>query len=171
MFGVRAEKFLLLTRRLLKTGEGMHMVSEKGRFRILVALVLISGFSQGMLLPLIAVILEQKGISSSVNGLHATGLYIGVLLASPFMEKPLRTYGYKPIILTGGAFVFLSLFFFTLWESLWFWFMLRMLIGIGDHVLHFGTQTWITTTSEKHNREDGWPCMVCHSASVLLWGH
>lgn len=63
------------------------MVSEKGRFRILVALVLISGFSQGMLLPLIAVILEQKGISSSVNGLHATGLYIGVLLASPFMEK------------------------------------------------------------------------------------
>ncbi|TCT19642.1 putative MFS family arabinose efflux permease [Melghiribacillus thermohalophilus] len=128
------------------------MVSEKGRFRILVALVLISGFSQGMLLPLIAVILEQKGISSSVNGLHATGLYIGVLLASPFMEKPLRTYGYKPIILTGGAFVFLSLFFFTLWESLWFWFMLRMLIGIGDHVLHFGTQTWITTTSEKHNR-------------------
>ncbi|MBO8157098.1 MAG: MFS transporter [Bacillaceae bacterium] len=128
------------------------MVSEKGRFRILIALVLISGFSQGMLLPLIAVILENSGISSSINGLHATGLYIGVLLASPFMEKPLHRFGYKPVILAGGALVILSLYFFTIWEALWFWFVLRLMIGIGDHILHFGTQTWITTTSEDHNR-------------------
>ena len=66
------------------------MVSVQTRFWILIALVGISGFSQGMLLPLLAIILEQNGVPSSVNGLHATGLYIGIILASPFMEKPLR---------------------------------------------------------------------------------
>lgn len=128
------------------------LVSARGRFRILVMLVFVSGFSQGMLLPLIAIILEQNGVSSSINGIHATSLYIGVLIASPFMEKPLRKIGYKPLILTGGALVFISLFFFTMWEALWFWFILRMMIGIGDHILHFGTQTWITATSEPKKR-------------------
>lgn len=122
------------------------------RFWILVGIVAISGFSQGMLLPLIAVIFEQDGISSSINGLHATGIYIGVLLISPFMEKPLRKFGYKPIILTGGFLVVFSLALFPLWKSFWFWFLLRLVIGIGDNMLHFGTQTWITSFSTIDKR-------------------
>ncbi|MYL34860.1 MFS transporter [Pontibacillus yanchengensis] len=128
------------------------MLRKHFRFTVLILLVTISGFTQGMLLPLIAVILEQSGISSSINGLHATGLYIGVLIASPFMEKPIRNIGYKPMIMLGGALVFISLLFFPFWESLWFWFMLRVTIGIGDHMLHFGTQTWITSTSPENKR-------------------
>ncbi|MGP4060800.1 MFS transporter [Halobacillus sp. H74] len=128
------------------------MVSTKTRFWILIGLVTISGFSQGMLLPLIAVILEQNGVSSSINGLHATGLYIGILLSSPFMEKPLQRIGYKPVIMIGGALVFISLALFPFWQALWFWFILRVTIGIGDQILHFGTQTWITATAEKSSR-------------------
>jgi MFS family permease len=30
-----------------------------------------------------------------------------------------------------------------------FWFVLRLFIGIGDHLLHFSTQTWITSFSSK----------------------
>lgn len=52
----------------------------------------------------------------------------------------------------GGALVFLSLALFPFWQALWFWFMLRVAIGIGDQVLHFGTQTWITATSAKESR-------------------
>lgn len=128
------------------------MVSSKVRFRILISFVTISGFSQGMLLPLLAIVLEQNGVSSSVNGLHATGLYLGVLLASPFMEKPLQKLGYKPIILIGGLLVVLSLAFFPIWQALWFWFILRLLVGIGDHMLHFATQTWITSTAAPERR-------------------
>lgn len=90
--------------------------------------------------------------SSALNGLHATALYIGILIVSPFLEPPLRKFGYKPVILLGGAVVFIALFSFTLWESMWFWFALRLLIGIGDNILHFGTQTWITTTTPDHKR-------------------
>lgn len=119
------------------------------RFWILVSIVAISGFSQGMLLPLIAIIFEQDGVSSSMNGLHATGLYIGILVASPLMEAPLRRFGYKPVILVGIFLVAISLAFFPVWKSYWFWFILRLAIGIGDHMLHFATQTWITSFSAK----------------------
>jgi MFS family permease len=122
------------------------------RFWILVTIVAISGFSQGMLLPLIAVIFEKGGVSSSLNGLNATALYIGILLVSPFMEAPLRKYGYKPTIILGGGLVVLALALFPLWKSFWFWFFLRAIIGIGDHALHFATQTWITSSSPTEKR-------------------
>lgn len=122
---------------------------HRKRFWILVIIVSISGFSQGMLLPLISVIFERDGVSSALNGLNATGLYIGTLLVSPFMEAPLRRFGFKPIIIFGGILVFLSLFLFPLWKSIVFWFVLRLLIGIGDHALHFSTQTWITSFSPQ----------------------
>jgi MFS family permease len=122
------------------------------RFWILVSIVAISGFSQGMLLPLIAVIFETNGVSSSLNGLNATALYIGILIASPFMEQPLRKYGYKPVIIYGGLLVIISLALFPLWKTFWFWFILRLLIGIGDHSLHFATQTWITSFSPENKR-------------------
>jgi MFS family permease len=123
---------------------------EQRRFRILVLIVAISGFSQGMLLPLISVIFEKDGVSSALNGLNATGLYIGTLLVSPFMEAPLRRFGFKPIIVAGGMLVFISLLIFPLWKSMVFWFILRLIIGIGDHALHFSTQTWVTSFSPKH---------------------
>jgi MFS family permease len=128
------------------------MNKQRIQFGILVSIVGISGFSQGMLLPLIAVIFENSGVSPNLNGLNATALYIGILLVSPFMEEPLRKFGYKPIIILGGILVAVSLGLFPLWKSFWFWFALRLMIGIGDHALHFGTQTWITTTSSEKNR-------------------
>ncbi|RHW34755.1 MFS transporter [Lysinibacillus yapensis] len=124
---------------------------EQRRFWILVAIVSISGFSQGMLLPLISVIFESDGVSSTLNGLNATGLYIGTLLISPFIEKPLRKFGYKPIIIVGGAIVFIALFLFPFWHNVMFWFILRMMIGIGDHCLHYSTQTWLTSTAPAGN--------------------
>ncbi|HWL24408.1 MAG TPA: MFS transporter [Ureibacillus sp.] len=123
--------------------------NEQRRFWTLVIIVSISGFSQGMILPLISIIFETDGVSSTINGLNATGLYIGTLLISPFVEQPLRKFGYKPIIITGGAIVFLSLLMFPLWKHVMFWFILRLLIGIGDHCLHFATQTWLTSSAPE----------------------
>lgn len=130
----------------------MANTGERFRLGVLVSVVAISGVSQGMLLPLIALLFEQEGMPASLNGLNATGLYIGILLISPFMEKPLRQFGYKPVIIGGGLLVIAALFAFPLWKSFWFWFILRLLIGIGDHALHFGTQTWITTFSSPERR-------------------
>ncbi|GKV65883.1 MULTISPECIES: MFS transporter [unclassified Sporosarcina] len=121
-------------------------------FALLNATVAISGLSQGMLLPLIAIIFERDGVPSSINGIHAAGIYIGMLAATPFLEAPLRKIGFKPFILIGGMTVIVTLLLFTVWKSVWFWFILRLLIGIGNNILHFGTQTWITFLSSDRNR-------------------
>lgn len=122
---------------------------EQRKFWVLVLIVSISGFSQGLLLPLISIIFERDGVSSVLNGFTATGIYIGTLLISPFVEAPLRRWGYKPIIIVGGIVVIVSLLLFPLWKSVMFWFVLRLFIGIGDHMLHFSTQTWITSTAKR----------------------
>lgn len=132
----------------------MKNSSFKKLFIILSIIVAVSGFSQGMLLPLISVIFERNGISSSMNGLHATSLYIGVFLSSFFIEGLVRKSGFKYMILIGGAIVSLSLLLFPTLKTLSIWFILRLLIGIGDNMLHFSTQTWLThiTPKEKLGR-------------------
>ncbi|WP_062238582.1 MFS transporter [Fictibacillus sp. FJAT-27399] len=127
-------------------------VLTKSKFSVLVSIVFISGFSQGMLLPLIAILLEESGTSSTLNGLNATALYIGIVFASPFIEKPVRMFGYKKIIITGLILVTVSLFLFPWWKAFWFWFALRMIIGVGDHMLHFSTQVWVTSNSPADKR-------------------
>ncbi|MGH1049502.1 MFS transporter [Bacillus cytotoxicus] len=125
-------------------------MSMRFTFWIMVGIVAISGLSQGMLLPAIAMIFEQEGIRSSFNGLHATALYIGILFISPWLEKPMQRFGMKPVIVIGGFLVIISLFFFTQIFSFWAWFILRFFVGVGDHMLHVGTQTWITTTADRN---------------------
>lgn len=127
---------------------------EIKRLSILIFIVFISGVSQGMLMPLISIILEQSGITSTANGLHATGIYLGILISSPFMEAPLRKFGYQRILQIGGIMTIGSLLLFPVWKSVLFWFVLRLIVGVGDHMLHFATQTWITdsTPSAKRGR-------------------
>ncbi len=122
------------------------------RFWILMEITVIAGFSQGMLLPVTAILFEQAGVSSSINGFHATGVYIGILIATPFMEGLLRKFGYRNILIQGSFFIVLPLVFFPLWKSLIFWFILRLFIGVGISMLQFGAQTWITAISPPNQR-------------------
>lgn len=128
----------------------MKFESFRARFIVLSLIVCISGFSQGMLLPLISFIFENREIHATINGLHASGLYIGVLVSALFIEAPLRKYGFRPMIVTGGIIVGICLLLFPILDSIWIWFLLRLLVGIGDNVLHFSTQTWLTQSTPQH---------------------
>jgi MFS family permease len=121
---------------------------------ILVSAVYVSGAAQGLLLPLLSILLEDDGTSSALNGINATGLYIGVLLASPFIERPMQKYGYRPILLFGLAIVGVTLFLFPLYHNFFYWFILRIIVGVGDNMLNFSAQVWITVKSppEKKGR-------------------
>jgi MFS family permease len=122
------------------------------RYYTLTLAVIISGVSQGMLLSLLAVILEKQGVPSSWNSFNAISLYVGVLLASPFLEFPLRRLGYRPMMIVAILMVTLGTFLFPVWDHLWFWMLLRFIVGIGDSMIHFATQTWIMSTSQSQDR-------------------
>ncbi|MFD2618478.1 MFS transporter [Terrilactibacillus laevilacticus] len=122
------------------------------RFILLIGSVFISGMSQGMLMTTLSILLEKQGLSSALNGFNAMSLYIGVLIAAPLIEKPTNKYGYKPMLLLGLLLTLVPIFLFPIWSYFWFWFALRLIIGLGDNMLHFAAQVWITVSSPKEKK-------------------
>ncbi|WP_044640680.1 MFS transporter [Risungbinella massiliensis] len=117
------------------------------RFKILLLIVVITGLSQGLLIPLLTTVLEQQGTSSSMNGLSAASLYVGIFLMSFFCPWVVKKLGYRTSILIGLGIVSGAIFLFPLYVNIWAWSLLRFAVGIGDSLLHYATQLWITTTA------------------------
>ncbi|MDU4696890.1 MAG: MFS transporter [Paenibacillus sp.] len=119
---------------------------------ILIAVIIIAGLSQGLLLPVLSIFMEERGISSSVNGLHAAALYVGSFAMSLVAEKLLSRTGFKRLLLGGVVLVMLALPVFPLVSDLKLWFILRLLVGIGDSAIHFTSQLWIILVSPPEKR-------------------
>ncbi|MED1791921.1 MFS transporter [Brevibacillus nitrificans] len=128
------------------------MSASRYTFWVLILVVAIAGLSQGLSIPLLAVLLEQQGISSLVNGLNAAALYIGMVLISPFMEIPLRKLGYRTTIICGLVLVTIATALIPLFSHLAVWFVLRLLMGVGDSALHYSSQMWVTKISSPETR-------------------
>lgn len=119
---------------------------------ILIAVVVAAGLSQGLLLPVLAIFLERMGISSSMNGLNAAALYVGSFAMTLVAERLLGWVGFKRLIVSGLVLVMLSLVAFPLIPSVAVWFVLRVLVGIGDSALHYAAQLWVLMMSTVKNR-------------------
>ncbi|WP_106767739.1 MFS transporter [Paenibacillus faecalis] len=128
--------------------------ARQGRIHyfILIAVIIAAGLSQGMLLPVLAIFLEEMGVSSSVNGLNAAALYAGSFAMTLVAERVLGWAGFKKLIVAGLVLVMLSLVAFPLFPSVALWFVLRVLVGIGDSALHYAAQLWVLMMSTPENR-------------------
>ncbi|WP_240644359.1 MFS transporter [Paenibacillus paeoniae] len=127
-------------------------LSSPYRLLVLLLVVVVAGMSQGMLLPLLSIMLEDAGVSSDLNGINSAAMYIGIFCTMFFIEKPVLRFGYKKVILTGIALVTMSTLLFPLTHSLTAWFVLRLLVGVGDSALHYASQLWIVSTAPSDRR-------------------
>ncbi|WP_166242947.1 MFS transporter [Paenibacillus turpanensis] len=121
-------------------------------FITLILVVIVAGASQGLLLPLLSIWLEQRGVSPQMNALNSAALYLGVFGTMFFIERPVRRYGFQPVILVGIVLVIAATLSFSFTHTLWIWFLLRLLVGIGDSALHYATQLWIVSNSPPERR-------------------
>ncbi|NMM55201.1 MFS transporter [Paenibacillus aquistagni] len=126
--------------------------SPAWQFVILITVVMFTGLSQGLLLPLLTIFLERMGVPSDLNGLNATALYFGTFVMMFFVERILRKLGYKRMLLGGMLVVTFALMLFPLFPSIGFWFVLRIVVGVGDSALHYATQLWAVTISPADRR-------------------
>lgn len=67
-------------------------------------------------------------------------------------ERLLGWVGFKRLIVSGLVLVMLSLVAFPLIPSVAVWFVLRVLVGIGDSALHYAAQLWVLMMSTVKNR-------------------
>ncbi|MDQ6421740.1 MFS transporter [Paenibacillus sp. LHD-117] len=126
--------------------------SSHYRLMALLLVVVIAGMSQGLLLPLLSIMLEHSGVSSDLNGINSAAMYIGIFLTMFIIEKPVVRFGYKKVIVTGILLVTISTLLFPVTQTLTAWFILRLLVGVGDSSLHFATQLWIVSSSPADKR-------------------
>jgi MFS family permease len=132
--------------------EAVNPRQGRTHYFILIAVVVAAGLSQGLLLPVLAIFLERMGISSSMNGLNAAALYVGSFAMTLVAERLLGWVGFKKLIISGLVLVMLSLVAFPLVPSVAVWFVLRVLVGIGDSALHYAAQLWVLMMSTVKNR-------------------
>lgn len=121
------------------------------RFSILLLIVFISGLIQGALIPLLSTLIERDGTPAWLNGLNATMLYLGVIVSAPLLERFVRKYGFRPTIVLGIILTAFATLALPLWPSLLIWAMMRFIIGFGDSALHYGSQVWVTSASDKRS--------------------
>ncbi|MFD0959621.1 MFS transporter [Paenibacillus chungangensis] len=134
------------------TSQASTSASFRQHFILLVLVIIVAGMSQGLLLPLLSILLEQAGVPPEQNGLNSAAMYIGIFGTMLFIEKPVRRFGYKPVILAGIALITMACLLFPATNSLSMWFLLRLLVGVGDSALHYSTQLWIVSSSPADRR-------------------
>lgn len=135
-------------------------------YLILITVIVAAGVSQGLLLPVLSIFLEQQGVSPGVNGLNAAALYVGSFAMTLVAERLLGALGFKKLIVGGLIFVMLPLLFFPYFPGLKIWFVLRLIVGIGDSALHYAAQLWVLLVTAPEKRGGTYRYMVC----LMDWG-
>jgi len=120
-------------------------------FAIMVSIGIV-GMLQGLIIPLLALLLERRGVDALVNGISTTAVFLGVILASPFIERVVRRYGAKRTILYSNAFCILMTVLFPLLDNLYIWVLLRLLLGVGLAGLFVATEIWLNHMLTAKNR-------------------
>ncbi|TCP56060.1 putative MFS family arabinose efflux permease [Tumebacillus sp. BK434] len=118
---------------------------------ILVSIGLV-GMTQGLIVPLLSFILEQREVSAVFNGISTTALFLGVIVASPFIELVVRKYGAKRTILYSTGLAFIMTLAFPIWDNLYAWIAFRVILGIALSGIFVSTEIWLNTILTANNR-------------------
>ncbi|ARU61222.1 hypothetical protein CBW65_09630 [Tumebacillus avium] len=118
---------------------------------ILVSIGLV-GMTQGLIVPLLSFILEQREVSAVFNGISTTALFFGVIVASPFIELVVRKYGAKRTILYSTGLAIIMTLAFPIWDNLYAWIVFRVILGIALSGIFVSTEIWLNTILTANNR-------------------
>ncbi len=117
-----------------------------------IACIAVFGVGMGFSMPLLALILEARGIDTSVIGLNAAMTFLGVIIAAPAVPWAVRAIGARAVML--GCLVGGLLFFalMVLSESLPLWFVLRFGAGVAGSGLFTTSEAWIGSLAGERER-------------------
>lgn len=133
-------------------------ISEFGRaerWRSLIAVIASVfgvGVSFGALVPLIALILERRGVDAAVIGLNSAMFPLAVLLFTPYLPHVAARLGTMPSMLLGLAVTVGAVLLLPVLPQLWAWFALRFIIGAGVALHWLVSETWMNLVATERNR-------------------
>jgi MFS family permease len=130
-------------------------LSQPERWRSLVAVIASVfgvGVSFGALVPLMALLLEQRGIDAAVIGLNSAMFPLAVLLVTPSLPRVAARLGTMTSMLLGLAVTVAAVLLLPAFPQLWAWFALRFIIGAGVALHWLVSETWMNLVATERTR-------------------
>ena len=110
------------------------------------------GIAIGLGLPLLSIVLEKRGISSTLIGLNSAMAGAAAMIAAPITTKLARRYGVAHTMLWAVVISSLSSLGFYYAEAFWMWFPLRFFFHGATTTLFILSEFWITAAAPPKRR-------------------
>lgn len=117
-----------------------------------IAAATIFGLTYSLSAPLIAVDLDAKGYSGTFIGINAAMHACGVLLVAPFLPRLAAWMGARQLTLAALLLSAVVLAVFPLVPNIYWWFPLRIALGVGAEALFVMSETWTNELSSESTR-------------------
>ena len=118
-----------------------------------IAAATIFGLTYSLSAPLIAVDLDKQGFSGTFIGINAAMHALGVLMVAPFLPRLAAWMGARQLTLAALLLSAVVLALFPLVHGhVYWWFPLRILLGIGAEALFVMSETWTNELSSEATR-------------------
>ena len=100
---------------------------------------------QGLTYPLIALVLEGRGVSSSLSGLNASVFAFGLAASTLMIGRLTAMMRGDKLIIAGLLGASASLSAFAFFDQLWVWFVARFLLGFSTSIIFTLSEAWLNT--------------------------
>ncbi|MHA7970030.1 MFS transporter [Rhizobium sp. CAU 1783] len=114
---------------------------------IAVVILGVTAFSvgQGLTYPLISLVLESRGVSSSMAGLNASVFAAGLATSTLLISRLTALLRGDRLIVAGLVGASMSLTAFALFDNLAVWFLARYLLGCSTSIIFTVSEAWLNT--------------------------
>ena len=121
----------------------MKEVERNRALAAIFACITIYGLTLGLIRPLIALILESRGVEKSLIGLNATMPAFGMLTIAPLIPRLIRGLGIRNFLLCCLLVDVCMILFYPLFDHLYAWMCIGLLAGAATNALLVSSETWI----------------------------
>jgi MFS family permease len=132
--------------------QGAGFSGRRGSLVAAIASVAVFGLSIGEAVPLLSLLLEQRGTNPAINGLNAGAAFIGVIGGPLLTPSLVRRFGIRTILLScfaGDVVVFCAMKPF---DDIMVWFVLRACLGFIGSTLFTTSEAWINLLAAQATR-------------------
>ncbi|MCA1489847.1 MFS transporter [Ensifer sp. NBAIM29] len=110
------------------------------------------GIAIGLGLPLLSIIMEKRGIASTLIGLNSAMAGLASMAAAPLTTKLAHRHGVAPTMLLAIVLAAASALGFFYITDFWLWFPLRIIFHGAITVLFILSEFWINATAPPNRR-------------------
>ncbi|MBD8689192.1 MULTISPECIES: MFS transporter [unclassified Rhizobium] len=110
------------------------------------------GIAIGLGLPLLSIILEKRGISSTMIGLNTAMAGVAAMIAAPMTSRLAHEFGVARTMMTAVVVSAISALGFYFAEAFWMWFPLRIVFHGATTMLFILSEFWINAAAPPKRR-------------------